>query len=56
MADKEQLKSIIVSLGPLAIQGRDRLTESHDQDTYTNLLDELKQLINHVEQTSSDNA
>ena len=56
MANKEQLKSIIVSLGSLAIQVRDRLAESHDQDTYTNLLDELKQLINHVEQSSADNA
>ena len=46
MANKEQLKSIIVSLGSLALQVRDQLAESHDQDTYTNLLDELKQLIN----------
>ena len=56
MANKEQLKSIMVSLGSLAIQVRDRLAESHDQDTYTNLFDELKQLVNHVEQTSADNA
>ena len=46
MANKEQLKSIIVSLGSLALQVRDQLAESHDQDTYTNLLDELKQHIN----------
>ena len=55
MANKEQLKSIIVSLGTLAIQVRDRLAESYDQDTYINLLDELKQLINHFEQSSADN-
>ena len=56
MANKEQLKSIIVSLGTLALQVKYQLAESYDQDTYTNLLDELKQLINHVEQTSADNA
>ena len=56
MANKEQLRSIIVLLGSLALQVRDQLAESQDQDTYTNLLDELKQLINHVEQTSADNA
>ena len=55
MANKEQLKSIIVSLGTLALQVKDQLAESYDQDTCTNLLDELKQLINHVEQTSADN-
>ena len=55
MANKEQLKSIIVSLGTLALQVKDQLAESYDQDTYTNLLDELKQLINHVEQTSAGN-
>ena len=54
MANKEQLKSILVSLGSLALQVRDQLAESYDQDTYTNLLDELKQLINHVEQASAD--
>ena len=56
MANKEQLKPIIVSLGSLALQARDQLAESYDQDTYTNLLDELKQLINSVEQASADNA
>ena len=56
MANKEQLKSIIVSLGSLALQVRDQLAESHDQDTYTNLLDEFKQLISNVEQASADNA
>ena len=56
MANKEQLKSIIVSLGSLALQVRDQLAESHDQDTYTNLLDEFKQLISNVEQANADNA
>ena len=56
MANKEQLKSTIVSLGSLALQVRDQLAESHDQDTYTNLLDEFKQLISNVEQASADNA
>ena len=54
MANKEQLKSILVSLGSLAIQVRDHLAESHDQDTYTNLLDELKQSINNVEQIAAE--
>ena len=54
MANKEQLKSILVTLGSLALKVRDQLAESYDQDTYTNLLDEIKQIINHVEQTSAD--
>ena len=54
MANKEQLKSILVSLGSLALKVRDQLAESYDQNTYTNLLDELKQLINRVEQASAD--
>ena len=56
MANKEQLKSIIVSLETLAIRARDQLSESHDQGTYINLLDEIKQLISNVEQASADNA
>ena len=48
MANKEQLKSIIVSLGTLAVRARDQLSESHD------LLDEIKQLISNVEQASAD--
>ena len=54
MANKEQLKSIIVSLGTLAIRARDQLSESHDQGTYINLLDKIKQLISNVEQASAD--
>ena len=54
MANKEQLKSILVTLGSLALKVRDQLAESYDQDTYKNLCDKLKQPINHVEQTSAD--
>ena len=54
MANKEQLKSILVSLGSLAYKVRDQLAESYDQDTYTNLLDELKQSINNVEQITAE--
>ena len=54
MANKEQLKSLLVTLGSLALKVRDQLAESYDQDTYTNLLDELKQITNHVEETSAD--
>ena len=49
MADEAQVKSLLVTLGTLAIKVRDQLTESYDQDTYTNLLDELKQSINVIE-------
>ena len=41
MAKKDQLKSILVTLGSLALKVRDQLAESYDQDTYTNLLNEL---------------
>ena len=54
MADKAQIKSLVVSLNALAIKVRDQLAESYDQDTYTNLLDELKQTINVIEQASDD--
>ena len=54
MANKAQVKSLLVTLGALAIEVRDQLAESHDQDTYTNLLEELKQSINVVEQSSAD--
>ena len=54
MADKDQLKSLLVSLDALAIKVRDQLAESYDQDTYTNLLDELKQTITVIEQTTAD--
>ena len=54
MADKDQLKSLLVSLDELAIKVRDQLAESYDQDTYTNLLDELKQTLTVIEQTTAD--
>ena len=54
MADKAQIKLLIVSLDVLMIKVRDQLAESHDQDTYTNLLNELKQTINVIEQASAD--
>ena len=46
MADKAQVKSLLVTLGTLAIKVRDQLAESYDQETYTNLLDKFKQSIN----------
>ena len=51
MADKAQVKSLLVTLGTLAIKVRDQLAESYDQDTYTNLLEEFKQSINTLEQS-----
>ena len=54
MADKAQVKSLLVSLDTLAIKVRDQLAESYDQDTYTNLLDELKRSIYVIEQSSAD--
>ena len=54
MADKAQVKSFLVSLDTLAIKVRDQLAESYDQDTYTNLLDELKRSIDVIEQSSAD--
>ena len=54
MADKDQLKSLLVSLDALTIKVRDQLAESYDQDTYTNLLDELKQTITAIEQATAD--
>ena len=54
MANTEQRKSILVSLGSLAYKVRDQLAESYDQNTYANLLDELKHTINQVEQSSAE--
>ena len=53
MADKVQIKALIVLLDTLTNKVRDQLAESYDQDTYTNLLDELKQTINVIEQASA---
>ena len=40
-------------MGPLALKVRDRLSESHDQGTYANLLDEIKQSISNVEEITA---
>ena len=53
MANKEQLKSTLVSLGSLALKVRDRLSESHNQGTYANLHDEIKQSISNVEEITA---
>ena len=42
MANKAQVRSLLVTLGSLAFKVRDQLAESYDQDTYTSLLEELK--------------
>ena len=54
MANKDQVKSLLVTLGSLALKVWDQLAESYDQDTYTSLLEELEQIIKVVEQTSAD--
>ena len=53
MANNEQLKSMLVSLESLALKVRDCLSESHDQDTYANLLDEIKHSICNVEEITA---
>ena len=54
MANKDHLKSTLVSLGSLALKVRDRLLESHDQGTYENLLDEIKQTVDNVEEITAE--
>ena len=49
MANHDMLKSMLVSLGKLTLQIRDHLSESFDQDTYVNLLEEVKQSITDIE-------
>ena len=53
MANQEQLKSTLVSLGSLTLKVRDHLSESYDQGTYANLLDEIKQSICNVEEITA---
>ena len=53
MANQEQLKSTLVSLGSLTLKVRDHLSESYDQGTYANLLDEIKQSIYNVEEITA---
>ena len=45
MANQDQLKSMLVSLGQLTLRVRDHLSDSYDQVTYANLLEELKQKV-----------
>ena len=54
MADKAQVKSLLVTLGSLAIKVRGQLAELYDQETYTNLLDEFNQSINTLEQSHAN--
>ena len=49
MANHDTLQSLLVSLGKLTLQIRDHLSESFDQDTYVNLLEEVKQSIGDIE-------
>ena len=53
MANQDQLKSMLVSLGQLTLRVRDHLSDSHDQVTYTNLLDELKQKVYDIEEMTA---
>ena len=53
MVNQEQLKSTLVSLGSLTLKVRDHLSESYDQGTYANLLDEIKQSICNVEEITA---
>ena len=53
MANQDQLKSMLVSLGSLTLRVRDHLSESYDQVTYANLLDEVKQSICNVEEMTA---
>ena len=49
MANQDMLKSLLVSLGQLTLRIKDHLSDSFDQDTYVNLLDEVKQSITDIE-------
>ena len=49
MANHDMLKSMLVSLGQLTLRIRDHLSDSFDQDTYVNLLEEVKQSITDIE-------
>ena len=53
MANQDQLKSMLVSLGQLTLIVRDHLSDSHDQVTYANLLDELKQKVYDIEEMTA---
>ena len=49
MANQDLLKSMLVSLGQITLRVKDHLSDSHDQVTYANLLEELKQNVNEIE-------
>ena len=53
MANQDQLKSMLVSLRSLTLRVKDHLSESYDQVTYANLLDEVKQSICNVEEMTA---
>ena len=53
MANQDQLKSMLVLLGQLTLRVRDHLSDSHDQVTYANLLDEFKQKIYDIEEMTA---
>ena len=53
MANQDQLKSMLVSLGKLTLRVRDHMSDSHDQVTYAGLLDEVKQTICNVEEMTA---
>ena len=53
MANQDQLKSMLVSLGQLTLRVRDHLSNSHDRVTYANLLEELKQNVNDIEEMTA---
>ena len=54
MANKDHLKSVLVSLEALTLQVKDRLAESHDRDTYTHLLEHVKQSVHNVEEVTAE--
>ena len=49
MANQDLFKSLLVSLGQLTLRIKDHLSDSFDQVTNANLLEELKQNITEVE-------
>ena len=53
MANQNSLKSMLVSLGQLTLRVKDHLSDSHDQVTYANLLEELKQNVNDIEEMTA---
>ena len=54
MANKDHLKSVLVSLEALTLQVKDRLAESHDRDMHTHLLEHVKQSVHNVEEVTAE--